>query len=259
MGACDTDRALDNRLPGSEVHLWLLRLAAVPELWPQWEEVLNDAERVKAARFSAPGDRTRSAVSRARLRRILGDYLGIAPAGIGFDATRHGRPVLAERFRSGRINFSVSHSHDYLLLGFVVGRPIGVDIERTKVEPPFAALAREICSTAELRELESLPKHAQTEALYECWTLKEAYTKALGVGLAYPPRRVGLTLRKGQEGAPFPAWVMRVRGVWRTFVIRDLPDYAAAMVTTGQPSVVVRSKLEWEGGCGEREGREGKR
>jgi 4'-phosphopantetheinyl transferase len=234
MAGNDADHRSGDLLAGAEAHIWLVRLDEVGQNWPGWEKVLAPDELARANRFLEPADRFRSAASRAVLRRFLGYYLDLPPARFQFVHNRFGKPALAEADRAARLNFSVAHSHEHALFGFAAGRPIGVDIEWMRADMQFQDLANGICSPAEIRKLESLPEGPRLQALYECWVLKEAYLKALGVGLSFAPQRVGIVFDDRMTAAiPGSRCLLGVRGRWTTLPIDDVTGYAAIAVVPG--------------------------
>jgi len=234
MAGNNADHRSVDLLTGAEAHIWLVRLDEVGQNWPDWEQVLAPGEIAKAERFLEPADRFRFAASRAVLRRFLGYYLDLPPARFQFVHNRFGKPALAEPDRTARLNFSVARSHELALFGFAVGRPIGVDIEWMRADMQFQHLAGGICSAAEIGKLGSLPECPCLQALYECWVLKEAYLKALGVGLSFPPQRVGIAFDDSMTAEiPGLRCLLRVRGCWTTLSIDDAVGYAGAAVVPG--------------------------
>lgn len=73
------------------------------------------------------------------------------------------------------INFSVSHSDEYIVVAISKSR-IGVDIERIK-DRDYIKVARRFFDHKEYKNIENI------KDFYILWTLKEAYTKMLGVNL----------------------------------------------------------------------------
>ena len=60
---------------------------------------------------------------------------------------------------------------------------IGVDVERIREDFAFAEVAGRYFTAKEVSAIRGLPESLQRRAFYQCWTSKEAFLKAKGVGL----------------------------------------------------------------------------
>jgi len=89
-------RHLDGILPDDEVHVWHVDLIAWEKEADSLFELLDSAERERAARFKFPAPRNQFLISRALLRRALGRYLRIEARDIRFRTTANGKPELAK-------------------------------------------------------------------------------------------------------------------------------------------------------------------
>ncbi len=70
------------------------------------------------------------------------------------------------------------------LLAVTQGRPVGVDLEHHRPLPGRERLAARFFSAPEQAALASVPDGDEAAATFlRCWTRKEAYVKALGVGV----------------------------------------------------------------------------
>ncbi|HWK55182.1 MAG TPA: 4'-phosphopantetheinyl transferase superfamily protein, partial [Hyphomicrobiales bacterium] len=63
---------------------------------------------------------------------------------------------------------------------------VGVDVEHALREVAAEALTARFFAPEELQALQSLPEADRNEYFFRLWTLKEAYVKALGLGLRIP-------------------------------------------------------------------------
>ena len=89
--------------------------------------------------------------------------------------TEHGKPYIEGR---SDINFNLSHSGDYAAIAYG-DVPVGLDIqEKRNVTESFA---RRILNDSEY----GLHDPADSCDICRLWTVKEAYSKLLGLGLAY--------------------------------------------------------------------------
>jgi 4'-phosphopantetheinyl transferase len=187
-------------------------------------DLLDDAERARAARFRFDRDRRRYVVRHGRLRQLLGDYLGCAPARVILTWGRFGKPAVA----GGGIHFSIATSRRLALYAIARDRAVGCDVEYR--DPRFAAdrIAERFFSPAEVRALRALDAARQTEGFFNCWTRKEAYLKARGDGLGVALDSFDVTL------APeAPAALLRGCDGWSVASFEPAPGYQAAVVAAG--------------------------
>jgi 4'-phosphopantetheinyl transferase len=145
--------------------------------------MLTDEERERAGRFRFEIHRRRYVASRAVLRSLLSRYLDVADSEIAIVSNAHGKPELLDP-RPG-LHFNLSHAGGVAVFAFAIGRPVGVDIEETSREVSFRALATRFFSYDERKVLDTVRDEDVRTTFYECWTRKEAYIKALGLGVTH--------------------------------------------------------------------------
>jgi 4'-phosphopantetheinyl transferase len=179
--------------------------------------LLGADERARADRFRFPRDRRRFVVRRACLRQILGAEIGRAPEALVFAENSHGKPVL-----EGGPPFSLSHSADMMMLA-IGDAELGCDIERIDPALDWLPLAESLFTAAERAALGALPPEAGRRAFFACWARKEAFVKALGLGLSYPLD--AFTVSVGVK----PALVSGGEG-WAIGTGPVVPGYATAIV-----------------------------
>jgi 4'-phosphopantetheinyl transferase len=164
----------------AEVHLWTQPLDLTAHEVQRFCELLSDDERMRAARFHFERHRDRFIVARGRLREILGGYLNTDPKRIVF---RYGEK---EKPETTGLKFNLSHSGGLAVYATTRDREIGVDVEEIRTEIAHERIpARFFCSN-EVTSIRTTPAEEQALAFFRCWTRKEAYIKALGVGLSIP-------------------------------------------------------------------------
>ncbi len=150
-------------------------------------ETLTADERERAARFHFEKHRRRVIVARGILRSIIARYFGIdawRDPGISTYSAK-GKPALAEP-KIEDFGFNLSHSGDLALYAFAPGAPIGVDVEIIRPVDEMDAIAKRFFSPLEYDMLQRVPPVDQIEAFFCCWTRKEAYIKAEGLGFWIP-------------------------------------------------------------------------
>jgi 4'-phosphopantetheinyl transferase len=177
------------QLADGDVHVWILRVADVaPGVLANLGEWLTDDERTRERAFRADADRDHFRLTRWLQRWALSKYAPVDPADWRFTTEPGGRPVVV----SPRFPFSFNASNTTGMIALAVCRDVvGVDVENvTCRETPFE-VAEQVFVDFELAALRALPADLQRQRFYELWTLKEAYLKARGEGLAIPLQQFG--------------------------------------------------------------------
>jgi 4'-phosphopantetheinyl transferase len=153
--------------------------------------LLTAAERERVARFHFEHDRRLQLAARALLRRSLSRWSEVRPGAWRFEADARGRPEIAAP--RSRLRFNVSHTRGLALVGVTVDRDVGVDVEGVPAEVPLDVVDR--CFTpGERAAVLDAPPRDRPACFAELWTLKEAYAKARGLGLALPLDAVAFEL-----------------------------------------------------------------
>lgn len=210
------------------VDVYNIRLEADAARLDYLYEILSPEERERALRFRFAAHRRQSIICRATLREALSTYLDLKPAAIRFAYNRYGKPCV----RGSEVRFNLSHSASWAMLAVTRGREVGIDIER--IDPRFAEeqIPEHFFSPREVAQLRSLPNSEQTAAFFRCWTRKEAYIKARGLGLALPLDSFDVAVRPGDSPALLRA------GNWSLQNLDAPPGYAAAIVAEGSQFTV---------------------
>ncbi len=186
--------------PG-EVHCWCANLDVPPETSAQLYATLSAGERSRSARFRYERDRRRFIVAHGVLRNLLGRYLETQPSEIAYAYNAFGKPDLSPN-RGGRIKFNLSHSGDLALIAIATDSNVGVDLECVQARSDYPEIARCFFSSADLDPLNAYPPQRYAEAFLGCWTRKEAYLKARGVGLAVPLNSFSVPMTTGPACGP---------------------------------------------------------
>ena len=166
------------------VDIWRLDLDPPDLVLEALETTLNVSERERADRFRREILRRRFVAGRGYLRSILGGYLSLDPAVIAFQYGPHGKPGMADL--SLGIEFNLAHSKGIAICGLTLANPIGVDIETGRPVEMAGRIMQRFFSKVEQAEFLATAAAEREAAFLRGWTRKEAFIKALGLGLAYP-------------------------------------------------------------------------
>ena len=199
---------------------------------------LSPDEQRRARRFHFDRDRNRFTLCRSWLRMVLGGYLGIDPATVRFEYGDRGKPSVAVDQNSNSLQFNLAHSGDFGLLGVAVGRRVGVDLEQIDRLRDQIQIAERYFSRREAEDLRALPAALQREGFAACWTRKEAFIKALGLGLSLPLSDFSIAVHPREVPAIHELPTHQRNINWW---VQDLPapdGYRAALVTDGGACLV---------------------
>jgi 4'-phosphopantetheinyl transferase len=216
---------------GDEIHVWQTALDANGQNLGELESTLSPEEIARADRFHFVKDRNRYVVARGLLRKLLGRYLHQAPATLEFSYGEFGKPSLARGDVASRICFNLSHSSSLIVYAFARGRNLGIDVEQVRPESAGEGIAQRYFSKREVSDLRMLPPEARVEGFFHCWTRKEAYLKATGMGLQIPLDSFSVSLLP-DEPAQFHGGV---ETRWHLAAFHPAEGYVAAVVYDGAP------------------------
>jgi 4'-phosphopantetheinyl transferase len=209
-----------------DVHVWRV---ALDELKENWGAILHSDELARAARFLSPVHQKRYSAGRGMLRILLSRYLGVQPADIRLGTRPAGKPFVESP--AGDLRFNISHSYDAALYAFGRGGEVGVDIERKRPGIDMESMASRFFSPREAELMSGASGDERLDLFYSLWTLKEAYAKGTGEGLAE------LLQMEVLPNSVLPA-------PWQLHGIDLADDFAAAVAVEGERCVRL-----WKWGC----------
>jgi 4'-phosphopantetheinyl transferase len=222
------------QLGSDEVHLWRAALDIPSEDCARIRAVLSSDEKARADRFRFDRDRCRFVVARGFLRAILSLYLDCAPHQVHFSYSEYGRPSLGGSHADFQLNFNLAHSGSLVLYGITRRQAIGVDLELIRFDFELEQVARRFFSPEEAGCLLSLPADARRKAFFDCWTRKEAFIKAKGMGFSLLLDQFDVSLLPGEPAALLETkWDKTESSYWSLRGIDVHPDYAAAVAVYG--------------------------
>ena len=167
------------------VHLWVAPEWQLDEpTEARYRAFMSVEEREAERRFLVEGARRLHVLARGLQRSVLASCMpGADPAALTFQKNPKGRPALAPPFDASGIEFNLAHTQGMVIMAVCAGTKPGVDIESISKKVPLAA-ARRYFSPEEVAALDALPEDEQPGRFLRLWTLKEAYLKAIGTGIA---------------------------------------------------------------------------
>ena len=150
----------------------------------------------------------------------------IPPTDICFEYGQWGKPFIPDQ---KELDFSYSHSGDYVMLTMSNVGEVGCDVER--IDPTIEArtLCGQFFSPEEIRAMLNYDEVDHPTIFFNLWTRKEAFIKAVGQGLSY-----GLNAFSVQEGHLRHPKLIRCKDGepdrWEVFVPERIEGYEMAVV-----------------------------
>ena len=192
------------RMPDT-VDIWYAFPGAIrnPELLDSYKEILSAEEMTRFARFRFERDRHLHLVAWALVRTTLSRYADVAPEAWQFRRNYWGRPEISGPDVAPRLRFNLSHTRGLAACIVAHGVDVGIDVEDRRRDAHGPDIARRYFSEREVAAFERLSPEEQATVFFEYWTLKEAYIKAVGVGISLGLERFSFSL--DERGVPVGA------------------------------------------------------
>ncbi|MDX2458169.1 MAG: 4'-phosphopantetheinyl transferase superfamily protein [Gammaproteobacteria bacterium] len=171
----------------SEVHVWFSTPEAItdPERLAYYAAILSPEESARHQRFHFDKDRHLFLVSHALVRRVLSAYIDVDPLVWQFSRNEFGRPEVSSPDISCSLRFNLTHTSGLAACVVTLNADCGIDAEKIHARGDQAGIAEKMFAEPEQAELKKLRGQAFLERFLAYWTLREAYCKALGVGIAH--------------------------------------------------------------------------
>lgn len=227
----------------SELHIWRISLDDVNHQLKYLISLLSQEERKRSKRFIFERDQHRYQVTHSMKRLILANYLDGNPECLRFEVGNHGKPALDNLRNSLKVQFNISHSHNLILIAITMEDLIGIDIEYYDKKCSIEGLGEIIFSPSEKIFFSALnSQEEKKEAFFRCWTRKEAYLKAIGIGLTQDLTSISVDLNKAVSSQDWlKISTLRQSEImpWRLFPL-DIDNYyiASAVAASFQKNLV---------------------
>ncbi|KAK0242513.1 hypothetical protein EDD85DRAFT_292752 [Armillaria nabsnona] len=183
--------------------------------------VVDPESATRIRKFFRREDACRTLIGRLLPRMMLRDC-GVLPQAMTFGATEARKPYITSPYLDPPVAFNVSHDNGLVAMVFGPGTAnppsftIGIDVMKIRIPGresfrSFVETVGDQLTALERRCLLS-PEVSQDEALrrfFWIWTVKEAYTKALGLGLGFDFSRVEFDVTSDiirVDGTVPPGW-----------------------------------------------------
>jgi 4'-phosphopantetheinyl transferase len=128
----------------------------------------------------------------------------------------------------------MAHSGTICLYAVANRQRVGVDIEKIRAGVDCEEIGGLVFSPAELAFCRAADGRQKSAAFFQCWTRREAYLKAVGVGLSGVGRTMDIHPRSPGLGRVEVLNVAAGGFPWTLVDLAPAPDYAAAAAIEGR-------------------------
>lgn len=233
----------------NEAHVWRASLDQPSDIIAKLAPLLSPDEYQRARRFHQRADRRRFIAGRGILRKILSLYLGLTPDELQFVYNKYGKPFISTDQNRGAFSFNLSHSNGMALYAIARERRVGIDVECMREDLAILEITERFFSKDEFEALKAAPSDQRTKAFFNCWSRKESYIKAIGMGISYPLDEFSVSLAPDVAPALLKVEADAAEAArWNMYELEVGEGYAAALIVEN-PIVSIR-QFQWDELCG---------
>ncbi len=186
--------------------------------------IIGSDEQARASRLRTAPAREGFVCGHATMRTILSDYVQRPAEELRFKRGQYGKPILPD---TPDLHFNLSHTDAYWLLAVSCVGPVGVDVEKIRVDLNWHEPAHIAFHPREVQYVER-NSGSERRRFFEVWTRKEAMFKGMGIGLHNDMARTSLVDETGVLGISVQ---MQDGACWHIHELGVAEGYVAAMAT----------------------------
>ncbi|PPQ72529.1 hypothetical protein CVT24_004835 [Panaeolus cyanescens] len=243
-------------------------LSWVEQLYQAALSVVDSESQSRIKRFYHRDDACRTLIGRL-LTRTLVKERGIPLPDVKFAATAAGKPYIVSQSKEKNILFreflypplayNITHDNNLIAMAYAPGLQnspafsLGIDVMKLRIpgRETFASFVETVgdqLTQLEHRQInEGISQGEKLKRFFWMWTLKEAYTKALGIGLGFDFRRVEFDVVERVvrvDGRIPPGWRFNM------FTVQDGDDVYQGVVAEFVGDIPTRvvdetAKIDW--------------
>ena len=181
-----------------EIAVWLCRVESLSDVdLMGMRALLSEEEHARCDRLVLAEDRRAFTAAHALLRTALSRHGARPPRDWRFHTTAHGKPFLASQTGHPPLSFNLSHTRSTVACAVARGADLGLDVEEAGRVSDGLGVAERYFTAGERQWLAACPAEEVAVRFVELWTLKEAYIKAVGLGLRVPLDSFGFSFDEG--------------------------------------------------------------
>ena len=169
-----------DHLSKDNIHIWKIQLDKMQDHIDSAFKLLSEDEKERSHKYRIENKRKSYILTRATLKLLLQYYMQDKPYTIY--KNHYGKAYI----KQSQLYFNISHTKDMSLIAFSKGDEIGIDLESIDCDSSIIDISARYFTKMEHQWMQSIPKAKKMEGFLYCWVRKEAYIKAIGLGLSLP-------------------------------------------------------------------------
>lgn len=218
-----------------QVDIWQLNLDDEEHNPQELIHLLSAHQQNKANRLTNEQAKRRYIITQAQLRKLLAQYLSLSEKDVQLEYGEHGKPYIKDY----PIHFNITHAHQIALIAICKTHELGIDIEFQRKNLHFKEIINRHFHPDEIKQFSSLHESQQTQSFYHAWTCKEAYVKAIGMGMQEKFNRFCVNMNPEQPPKLFRSTIaIRSNRQWILHKLNTPEHYFATLaITNNNPNL----------------------
>ena len=211
----------------NKVDIYILDFLENYKYLDYFTKILSEEEKIRSNRFYFEIDQKNFTISRGILKLLLSKYLNKLPKEIFFESNNYGKPFI----KNSNIKFNISHTKEILALAFSFDTELGIDVEKIREIKLYQDIVKRFFSENEIKEFFSLPENEYQNTFFTIWTRKEAFIKAIGMGLSAKLDSFDVSILETETEIKRVSVTNYKKENWKLFNIPVISTHKASLVT----------------------------
>jgi len=174
------------------INVWYVSTENNSILFDYCKAALTDKELERVSFFKFKKVQDNYIYSQGTLRLLLSKYLNIPPRELQIGRLKKGKPYSVD---SPDLRFNISNSGGKILYCFSNEEELGIDLEKIRPLPDLEDLIERNFNSYEKSYITKI-REEKANRFFKFWTIKEAYLKAIGVGMRLTPDKLEFSIEK---------------------------------------------------------------
>lgn len=217
---------------------WSDARALTDDVVSRWIADLPTGERERYGRFQHTATAYEYLLGRRLVRAWLSALAPYGPVEWTFTEGPRGRPEIAAPATS--LQFNLAHSGGVVACIVTNGVDAGVDVEDLQRRAITRDLWHRFCAPSEAADVDAQPQAHQQRRFLTYWTLKEAYLKARGLGIAVHLADIAFDLAALRPRITFHRSLAGTPDAWQFDVTEVAPHHLISWCVAGDPTQQVK-------------------